>query len=64
MSLLQTLTIGFILFLLLPAPLKAMIVVLAISAFAVWLAFYVEYNNNQSRWMLFDLCEIRYNYLI
>lgn len=53
MTSLQTLLIVAILFLLLPAPAKAMIVVLAISAFAVWLAFFVEYNNNQSRWMQF-----------
>lgn len=26
---------------------------IAISTFAVWLAFYVEYNNNQSRMMQF-----------
>lgn len=53
MTLLQTLTIALVIFLLLPAPAKAMLVVLALSAFAVWLAFYVEYNNNQSRWMQF-----------
>lgn len=53
MTLLQTLTIALVIFLLLPAPVKAMLVVLALSAFAVWLAFYVEYNNNQSRWMQF-----------
>ena len=53
MTSLQTLTIALVIFLLLPAPAKAMIVVLAISAFAVWLAFFVEYNNNQSRWMQF-----------
>lgn len=40
-------------FLVLPAPIKAMFIILAISAFAVWLAFFVEYNNNQSRWMQF-----------
>ena len=53
MSLLKILTITLILFLLLPAPAKAMLAVIAISAFAVWLAFFVEYNNNQSRWMQF-----------
>lgn len=53
MTLLQTLTIALVIFLLLPAPANAMLAVLAISAFAVWLAFYVEYNNNQSRWMQF-----------
>lgn len=40
-------------FLVLPAPIKTMLVILAISAFAVWLAFFVEYNNNQSRWKQF-----------
>jgi len=29
------------------------IVVLIISTFAIWLAFYVEYNSNQSKWMQF-----------
>jgi hypothetical protein len=53
MTLLQTLTIALVIFLVLPAPAKAMLVVLALSAFTVWLAFYVEYNNNQSRWMQF-----------
>lgn len=53
MTLLQTLTIALVIFLLLPAPAKAMLVVFALSTFAVWLAFYVEYNNNQSRWMKF-----------
>ena len=53
MTLLQTLTIALVIFLLLPAPAKAMLVVLVLSVFVVWLAFYVEYNNNQSRWMQF-----------
>ena len=53
MTLLQTLTIALVIFLLLPASAKAILVVLALSVFAVWLAFYVEYNNNQSRWMKF-----------
>lgn len=40
-------------FLALPAPIKAMLIIIAITAFAVWLAFFVEYNSNQSSWMQF-----------
>ncbi|MBD3841365.1 MAG: hypothetical protein IE909_05685 [Campylobacterales bacterium] len=40
-------------FLVLPTPIKTMLIVIAITAFAVWLAFFVEHNNNQSRWMQF-----------
>ena len=40
-------------FLVLPAPIKAMLIIIAITAFAVWLAFFVEYNSNQSSWMQF-----------
>lgn len=40
-------------FLVLPAPIKAILIIIAITAFAVWLAFFVEFNSNQSRWMQF-----------
>lgn len=40
-------------FLVLPTPIKAMLIITAITAFAVWLAFFVEYNSNQLRWMQF-----------
>lgn len=40
-------------FLVLPAPIKAMLIIIAITAFAVWLAFFVEYNSKQSSWMQF-----------
>lgn len=40
-------------FLVLPAPIKAMLLIIAIIAFVVWLAFYIEYNSNQSKLMKF-----------
>jgi len=42
-----------VLFLVLPALIKAMLIIIAITAFAVWLAFFIEYNSNQSSWMQF-----------
>jgi len=42
-----------VLFFVLPSQIKAMFILLAITAFAAWLAYFIEYNNSQSRWMLF-----------
>lgn len=54
-NILKPIAIGIliIVFLVLSAPIKGMLIIITISTFAVWLAFYVEYNNNQSRWMQF-----------
>lgn len=51
----KPLAIGILIvgFLMLPAPIKATMIIIVLIAFTIWLAFWVEHNDNESKWMWF-----------